>query len=191
MIQAKQTMLVRLLIAHMGTTGNVTKSYHSLTRRCTPTQTVKAISILSPADYIWRGNSDWTGGEDGRRSLRSVKRVMSGQTGRQSREVCLNIFTLLNFPPASLTPSSSLSFQTMRPRRTESSREDGGRKREEGGCTGTLFNSTKSCSNKRSPTREPPQSGSQPGRLKIGSWAKEWERKRGRENKTGGERMAE
>ncbi len=58
MAQVTQTILVLLLIAHIGTTGNVTEPHHSLTRRCTPTQTAKAISILSPADYIWRGNSD-------------------------------------------------------------------------------------------------------------------------------------
>lgn len=44
MAQAKQTILVRLLIGHTGTTGNVTVSHHSLTRRCTPTQTVRAFN---------------------------------------------------------------------------------------------------------------------------------------------------
>lgn len=48
MIQVKQTMLLELLIAHMGTTENVTKSYHSLTYPHTPTQTLKVISIFVP-----------------------------------------------------------------------------------------------------------------------------------------------
>lgn len=146
------------------------KSHHSLTHRCTSTQMVKAISILSPADYIWRGNSDWTRGEDGAQD-------------RQSRDACLNIFTLLNPPPPSLLPplAPSLSKQWGLEEQRAVEWTEGGRERR---GSGTLSNSTQSFSNKRSPIREPPRSSSQSEnrvgskRMRAKERAKEWEREK-------------
>lgn len=68
----------------MGTTGNVTEPLRSLIHCCTPTQAVQVIPILSPANYLGRNG--------GVETLWSELRI-------DSRDACLNIFTLLNPPP--------------------------------------------------------------------------------------------
>lgn len=108
---SKQTLL-HLFIAHMDTTGNVTKSHRSPIRCCTPTQT--AISILSPKSFIRRGKA-------GRRRMRRTRLPVVCGRGCLSKQFYTSEFT-----------RSALALQTMRPGRTESSSMDGGRKRRGG-----------------------------------------------------------
>lgn len=72
----KGTVFVWSLIAHMGTRRNVTKARHSLTHGCTPTQTVKVISILSQQTVS--GEETVTEQKD---RMDGVDEASSGQTG--------------------------------------------------------------------------------------------------------------
>lgn len=81
----------------MGTTGNVSESHRSLIHCCSPTRTLKVIPILSPADSIRGGSSDGGGGGGG--GVEPRWSVELWAQNRQGREACLNIFTLLDFPP--------------------------------------------------------------------------------------------
>lgn len=120
-------MLRRLLIAHMGTTENVTKSRCSLIHQWTPTQTVKEISILTPENCVWRRNR-----VDGKRKSSRVPEVCKshGAPDCQSRKTGQPCFCK-HFHTCD-SPHSSLPSQTMKPGRSRSSDMHGWRKRRAG-----------------------------------------------------------
>lgn len=117
--------------------------------------TLNVMPILSPADSIREGGSDGEGGVEPRWS------VALWAQNRQSRDACLNIFTVDS------PRSPPFASQTMKAGKNRERAKRGWRE-EEKRRDWHLSNSTKSCSNKRPPlgSRTAPN----------GSWAEEREK---------------
>lgn len=166
----------------------------------------KQFPFCHQQDYIWRGNSDRTGGEDGRCCSRLGlwnRQAQDGLGRRQSRDACLNIFTLSNSsPPLSLSFSLSFSYPPLLPSlskqwgleelRAAEWTEGGRERRRMGGVLAPFLIPPKAVPTKGPPLGSRHRAAASQARLKNRVVSKRMRAKeRATENKTEGERTAE